>query len=146
MTEPSAGQFRDGAHWLPVRVYYEDTDFTGVVYHANYLRYMERGRSDFLRLAGVDHQALQAQDATAFAIARMEIDFRKPARVDDALTVRTEFSAPSGGRLLARQSVLREHDVLAQAIVTAVCIGADGKPRKPPRSMVELLTPWFAPR
>lgn len=58
MSEPSAGQFRDGAHWLAVRVYYEDTDFTGAVYHANYLRYMERGRSDFLRLAGVNHQGL----------------------------------------------------------------------------------------
>jgi acyl-CoA thioester hydrolase len=145
MSDPSAGEFRDGAHWLSVRVYHEDTDFTGVVYHANYLRYMERGRSDFLRLAGVDHQGLHAQDATAFAIAHMDIDFKMPARVDDALTVRTEFSAPSGVRLIARQWVMRGQESLAQATVTAVCIGADGKPRKPPRSMVELLTPWFAP-
>ena len=144
MSEPSAGQFRDGAHWLAVRVYYEDTDFTGVVYHANYLRYMERGRSDFLRLAGVNHQGLQTQYATAFAIAHMDIDFKKPARVDDALIVRTAFSAPTGVRLIARQCVMRDGEILAQAVVTAVCVGRDGEPRKPPRSMVELLTPWFA--
>jgi acyl-CoA thioester hydrolase len=144
MTDPTAGSFRDGAHWLPVRVYYEDTDFTGVVYHANYLRYMERGRSDFLRLAGVDHVSLEAADGTAFAVAHMDIAFRKPARVDDALIVRTAFEMPTGVRLLARQTVLRGDEALAEAIVTAVCIGPDGKPRKPPRAMVERLAPWFA--
>ncbi len=92
MTEallPASGAFDGKSHLLPVRVYYEDTDFTGVVYHANYLRYFERGRSEFLRLAGVSHTQLRAQDdPMAFVVARMEIDFKKPARIDDALIVR----------------------------------------------------------
>ena len=141
---PTAGQFRDGAHWLPVRVYYEDTDFTGVVYHANFLRYMERGRSDFIRLAGVDYIFLEGQDSTAFAIARVQIDFRKPARIDDALIVRTVFKPISGVRLNGHQQVLRGNEVLAEAQVVAVCIGPTGRPRKPPRAMVERLEPWFA--
>lgn len=144
MIEASSGEFRDGAHWLGVRVYYEDTDFTGVVYHANYLRYMERGRSDFLRLAGVDHVALQDGEATAFAIARMEIDFRKPARIDDALVVRTAFEKPTGLRLIARQAVLRGDELLAEAVATAVCIGPDGRAKKPPATMMALLDPWLA--
>ena len=143
---PTAGQFRDGAHWLPVRVYYEDTDFTGVVYHANFLRYMERGRSDFIRLAGADHVFLEGQGGTAFAIARVEIDFRKPARIDEALTVRTVFAPISGVRLNGHQQVLRGGEVLAEAKIVAVCIGPDGRPRKPPLAMVELLQPWFAPQ
>ena len=144
MADPTAGEFRDGAHWLPVRVYYEDTDFTGVVYHANFLRYMERGRSDFLRLAEIDHVSLDALDGTAFAVAHMDISFRRPAKVDDALTVRTVFTMPTGVRLLAHQSVLRGAELLAEASVTAVCIGPDGKPRKPPAAMIERLQPWFA--
>jgi acyl-CoA thioester hydrolase len=144
MDQPSAGEFRDGAHWLPVRVYYEDTDFTGVVYHANYLRYMERGRSDFMRMAGMDHVALEAEQSTAFAIARMEIDFRRPARIDDALTVRTVFEMPRGVKLTARQSVLRGEELLAEATALAVCIGPDGRPRKPPPAMIARLQPWLA--
>ncbi len=141
---PTSGEFRDGAHWLPVRVYYEDTDFTRVVYHANFLRFMERGRSDFIRMAGIDHVFLDGQDDTAFAIARVEIDFKKPARIDDALVVRTVFHAVSGVRLHADQQVLRGDDVLAQAKVTAVCVGPDGRPRKPPPAMVQLLKPWLS--
>jgi acyl-CoA thioester hydrolase len=144
MADPSAGEFSNGAHWLPVRVYYEDTDFTGIVYHANYLRYMERGRSDFMRLAGMDHVALDAEDSTAFAVARMEINFRKPARIDDALMVRTVFDMPKGVRLTARQAVLRGAEILAEATVLAVCISPDGRPRKPPPAMLARLEPWLA--
>jgi acyl-CoA thioester hydrolase len=103
MAAPTAGEFRDGAHWLPIRVYYEDTDFTGVVYHANFLRYMERGRSDFIRLAGVDHGFMAAQGGAAFAVAKIDIDYKKPARIDDALVVRSQFAAIKGVRLHALQ-------------------------------------------
>lgn len=144
MPEPTAGEFRDGAHWLPVRIYYEDTDHTGVVYHANFLRYMERGRSDFLRLAGVDHAFVTAQGAGGFAVVRVELDYRKPARVDDALTVRTVFHPVKGVRLQGTQQVLRGDEVLVDACVIAVCIGADGRPKKPPREMIERLLPWLA--
>src|SRR5579859_4679114 len=95
---PSAGRFEGREHRLAVRIYYEDTDFTGVVYHANYLRYFERGRSDFLRLAGVIHTELQAQD-TAFVITRMALEFRAAARIDDALTVVTTYDRVKGPRL-----------------------------------------------
>ena len=146
MSAPSAGWFEGREHVLPVRVYYEDTDFTGVVYHANYLRYFERGRSDFLRMAGVSHTDLLAHDQpTAFVVTRMEIDFRKPARIDDALLVRTTYDEARGPRLAISQRIVRDEEVIAQAVVSAACIGMDGRPRKPPAGLVEALAPWFAP-
>src|ERR1700723_993928 len=97
---PTAGVFEGREHVLPVRVYYEDTDLTGVVYHANYVRYFERGRSDFLRLAGVSHSDLLARDdPAAFVITRLELDFRIPARIDDALLVVTTYDRVKGPRL-----------------------------------------------
>jgi acyl-CoA thioester hydrolase len=94
MSEPSAGWVEGREHVLPVRVYYEDTDLSGLVYHANYVRYFERGRSDFLRTGGVHHAELLARpDPVAFAVTRMEIDFRRGARIDDALLVRTSYDA-----------------------------------------------------
>ena len=89
---PTAGRFDGREHVLPVRVYYEDTDFTGLVYHASYVRFFERGRSDFLRLAGVDHVAMARLD-TAFAVLRLDVTFKAAARIDDALEVRTVFEA-----------------------------------------------------
>ena len=146
MTDPSAGWFEGREHVLPVRVYYEDTDFTGVVYHANYLRYFERGRSDFLRMAGVSHTDLLAHDQpTAFVVTRMEVDFRKPARIDDALLVRTTYDEARGPRLAISQRIVRGEEVIAQAAVFAACISMDGRPRKPPPGLVEALRPWFAP-
>jgi acyl-CoA thioester hydrolase len=144
MTEPTptAGVFDGREHQLPVRIYYEDTDFTGVVYHANYLRYFERGRSDFLRLAGISHTDLAAID-TAFAITRMEIDFKRAARIDDALVVRTTYDRVKGPRLHISQRITRGDALIAQAVVEAVCITLDGRPRKPTAEMVGMLSPWF---
>ncbi len=144
MPQPTTGEFRDGAHWLPIRVYYEDTDFTGVVYHANFLRYMERGRSDFIRMGGVDHGFMGSQGGAAFAVAKIDIDYKKPARIDDALVVRSQFFPVKGVRLKALQQVLRGEEVLAEARVTAVCVGPDSRPIKPPREMIARLSPWFA--
>jgi acyl-CoA thioester hydrolase len=141
---PTAGLFVGREHQLPVRVYYEDTDFTGVVYHANYVRYFERGRSDFLRLAGVSHSdLLERPDPAAFVITRMEIDFRKPARIDDALVVCTTYDSVKGPRLLIGQTITRDGDIIAAAAVSAACISLDGRPRKPPSGLVEALRPWF---
>ena len=146
MSEPSSGWFEGREHVLPVRVYYEDTDFTGVVYHANYLRYFERGRSDFLRMAGVSHTDLLAHhEPTAFVVTRMEIDFKKPARIDDALLVRTTYDEARGPRLAISQRITRGDEVIATAAVSAACISMDGRPRKPPPGLVEALRPWFAP-
>lgn len=144
-TDPSSGWFEGREHLLPVRVYYEDTDFTGVVYHANYLRYFERGRSDFLRMAGVSHTDLLAHhEPTAFVVTRMEIDFRKPARIDDALLVRTTYDEARGPRLAISQRIVRGDEVIAAAAVSAACISLDGRPRKPPPGLLESLRPWFA--
>jgi acyl-CoA thioester hydrolase len=143
---PSAGWFEGREHRLAVRIYYEDTDFTGVVYHANYVRYFERGRSDFLRLAGVSHSDLLARDdPAAFVITRLELDFKTPARIDDALIVVTTYDRVRGPRLFISQKILRDATLIAQAAVEAACISLDGRPRKPPAGMVERLSPWFEP-
>ncbi len=144
MTDPSSGVFQGREHRLPVRVYYEDTDFTGVVYHANYLRYLERGRSDFLRLAAVSHtELLDRPDPAVFAVVRMTLDFRRPARVDDALTVRTTYDSFRGARLLVGQTVIRGADLLLSAMVEAACITPDGRPRRPPTGLVDKLRPFL---
>lgn len=142
---PSSGRFVGRDHVLPVRVYYEDTDFTGLVYHANYVRYFERGRSDFLRAAGVGHaELLEDEEPTAFVVSELSIRYRKPARIDDALIVRTRYETIKGPRLIVRQTVERDGDILCEAEVVAVCIHLDGRPRRPTRRLVELVTPWLS--
>ena len=142
--QPASGRFDGKAHLLPVRVYYEDTDFTGVVYHANYLRYFERGRSEFLRLTGVSHAELRALDQPlAFVVVHMSIDFRKAARIDDALVVRTEYDRLAGARLHVRQTLLRGLDVIAEAVEEIACIDLDGRPRRPPSALMDGLRTWF---
>ena len=146
MTSPAAGAFAGREHRLPVRVYYEDTDFTGVVYHANYLRYLERGRSDFLRLAAVSHtELLERHDPAAFAVTRMTLDFRRPARVDDALLVRTAYDVIRGPRMLITQSVVRGEALLLTAAVEAACITPGGRARRPPAGLAEKLAPYLLP-
>jgi acyl-CoA thioester hydrolase len=142
---PTSGRFDGRDHLLPVRVYYEDTDFTGVVYHANYVRYFERGRSDFLRAIGIGHaQLLEDETPMAFVLAEMRLTFLKPARIDDALTVRTRYDAIKGPRLLISQVIERDGEALCRAEVTAVCIHLDGRPRRPTKALVEAVTPWLA--
>ncbi|MBL8531686.1 MAG: YbgC/FadM family acyl-CoA thioesterase [Hyphomonadaceae bacterium] len=143
---PSAGQFEGRVHILPVRIYYEDTDFTGVVYHANYLRYFERGRSDFLRLAGVHHTALLEQpEPLGFAVNRLELVFEKPARIDDALTVRTTFETMKGPRIFISQALRRGGETLATARLEVCCISLTGRPKKPPSLLLERLKPFLEP-
>ena len=139
---PSAGRFEGREHRLPVRVYYEDTDFTGVVYHANYVRYFERGRSDFLRVIGIGHSdLLERPDPCAFVITRLAMDFVRAARIDDALVVRTTYDTVKGPRMAIRQRITRGEDVIATAEVEAACIFPTGKPRRPPPELVAALGP-----
>lgn len=141
---PTAGRFEGREHRLPVRVYYEDTDFTGLVYHANYVRYFERGRSDALRLMGVGHaELLDGDQPMAFVVSKMALSFLKPARIDDELVVRTRYRAVKGPRLLIEQEISRGDDVLCRAEVEAVCIHMDGRPRRPIRALVEKIGPWL---
>ena len=141
---PASGAFDGKAHLLPVRVYYEDTDFTGVVYHANYLRYFERGRSEFLRLTGISHSQLRALDQPmAFVVVRLQIDFRRAARIDDALIVRTEYEKIARARLHVRQTLERGLDLIAEAVEEIACIDLGGRPRRPPQALTEALRDWF---
>ena len=143
---PTTGRFEGRAHLLPVRVYYEDTDFTGVVYHANHVRYFERGRSDFLRTIGIGHsQLLEDEAPMAFVVAAMNLTFVKPARIDDALVVRTLYDIVKGPRLMISQTIERDGDVLCRAEVTVVCIHLDGRPRRPTKALVDAVRPWLAP-
>lgn len=146
LPDPTAGVFDGRTHLLPVRVYYEDTDFTGLVYHANYLRYFERGRSDFLRLVSIGHAELLDQaEPIAFVVTHMDIRFRAAARIDDALVVRTRYEAIKGPRLIIHQTLVRDDQLLTQAEVEAACIDLDGRPRRPPEALRSALAPWLLP-
>lgn len=142
---PTAGRFEGREHRLPVRVYYEDTDFTGLVYHGNYVRYFERGRSDALRLMGVGHaELLDGDQPMAFVVSKLALTFLKPARIDEELVVRTRYDAIRGPRMLISQTIARAEDALCTAEVEVVCIHMDGRPRRPTRQLVEKVTPWLA--
>ncbi|MAA98792.1 MAG: tol-pal system-associated acyl-CoA thioesterase [Stappia sp.] len=137
-----AGRLTDDGHVLPVRIYYEDTDFSGVVYHAAYLKFAERGRSDFLRLCGIHHAALEAGEhgeSLAFAVRHMELDFHAPARIDDLLEVETRLREARGARLVLDQSIRRGGTLLFHASVTVVVISAQGRPRRLPAGLAERL-------
>jgi len=127
-----AGRIDGNSHILPVRVYYEDTDFSGLVYHANYLKWIERGRSDYLRLLGIHHNELfdgsDAKDKAAFVVRRMELEYLKPARIDEVLEVRTDCAELGAAWLTLDQSVLRGEVTLFTAKVQEVLISALGKP------------------
>jgi acyl-CoA thioester hydrolase len=131
-----AGHTVAGVHVLPVRVYYEDTDRGGVVYHANYLKYCERGRSDCLRLLGIHQNGL---DDMGFVVRRMSCEFRKPARLDDLLEVETRFLELGGARVELDQKVGRSGDILFEARVTVVLVDGQGRPRRMPKDMAAAL-------
>ena len=133
------GELRDGRHTMPVRVYYEDTDFTGIVYHANYLRFMERGRTNYLRLVGADHRALFEQTekeapSFSFVVRSMKIDFLKPAFMDDILEVRTLSREVSGASILLLQRVMRGEKVLLEAEVRVAFV-SEGRPKRIPEPL-----------
>ena len=131
-------------HRLLARVYYADTDFSGVVYHARYLEFLERGRTDFLRLKGVHHTALeegQLGEPIVWIVRRMEIDFRLPARIDDMLVIETSVTEASGARVTMQQRIQRQNgDVLIEARVEAALINKQGRPRRMPAAWKELFT------
>lgn len=123
-------------HRFPVRIYYEDTDFSGNVYHAAYLKFFERGRTEFLRDEGIHHSELAGQ-GIAFAVRAMDIQFDGAAHIDDLLTVTTEVEAISGARLTLRQAILRDDTVLTRATVLVVAIKTSGGPARMPRAILE---------
>jgi acyl-CoA thioester hydrolase len=126
-------------HLFTCRVYYEDTDLGGIVYYANYLRFIERARTEWVRSLGIDQTRLKAETGTVFAVRRVEADYLAPARFDDLLAVETEPLAATAARLMLRQSVLRDGLALFEAKVTLVALGPDGGPRRLPADLRGLL-------
>lgn len=140
---PLSGRLEGGRHLLPVRVYYEDTDFSGIVYHANYLRFLERGRTEFLRAAGVDQSILHAEgDGLVFAVRRMTIDYLRPARMDDVVLVETLTAEVRGASLTIAQRILRGSEVLVTADVRVAAI-AGGRPARIPDPLRRRLDAGF---
>jgi acyl-CoA thioester hydrolase len=141
---PLSGVLTPSGHRHIVRVYYADTDFSGVVYHARYLEFFERGRSDFLRLAGVHHTELadgKHGEKLVWVVRRMEIDFKAPARIDDVLTIDTTTERVSGARIFMAQTLSRDGEVLVQAKVEAAIISESGRPRRFPKEWADAFLP-----
>lgn len=122
-------------HALTLRIYYEDTDFSGFVYHASYLRFLERGRTEFLRAAGIDQSRLfREEGGLAFVVARLAIDYLRPAHMDDVVEVRTMLETARGPILVLRQDIVREATVLVGAKVTVACV-REGRPTRLPATL-----------
>ena len=134
---PYQGAFLDRVHHFALRVYFEDTDVSGVVYHANYLKYMERARSDMLRAAGIDQRAAIESGEGVYVVADLEIKYRASARLDDDLLVLSEVVEVRAASCTIHQRVMRGTDLLSDARVTAAFI-AGGRPKRQPRAWVEI--------
>jgi acyl-CoA thioester hydrolase len=137
------GEIEGGRHLMQVRIYYEDTDFTGIVYHANYLRFMERGRTNYLRLLGADHRALFEQasaeaPAFHFVVRHMDIDFIRPARMDDVLTVETKPAEVRGASITLHQKVTCSGELLVEARVQVAFV-SQGRAQRIPKSLREAM-------
>lgn len=128
-----AGELLDGTHRLVQRVYYEDTDFSGFVYHARYLHFLERGRTDFLRCLGVSQSALVAGDeALVFVVRHMDLHFRAPARMDDLVAIETRLARIGGARMVLAQTIQKGETVLIEATVEVAIVDGTGRPRRLP--------------
>mgnify|MGYP000958246822 FL=1 len=133
---PYQGHFDGAQHLFAVRVYFEDTDFSGVVYHARYLHFMERARSDMLACVGIDQRTVHAAGQGAYAVTEMHIKYRRPAHFDDALVVISTVEAVRAASCDIHQTVMRGDDILTEAQVTAAFVSPDGKPRRQPAHWV----------
>lgn len=130
-----SGRFEGKVHILPIRVYYEDTDFSGAVYHANYLKFCERARSDCLRLLGINHSEMHG--TASFVVRRMVCDFLKPALIDNLLEVETRFVEFAGARMELIQTVTRASEKLFEAQVTVALVDGQGRPKRLPPEMTK---------
>ncbi|MBA4799426.1 MAG: tol-pal system-associated acyl-CoA thioesterase [Rhizobiales bacterium] len=137
LQHPLAGEIIDGVHHLIQRVYYEDTDFSGAVYHARYLHFMERARTDYLRCLGVEQSNLFASsdEGLAFMVHRMEIDFKAPARMDDIVTVSTRTEKAGGAKMILEQEIRRGDQLLIAAKVIIAVVNRHGRPRRLPEDL-----------
>lgn len=134
---PYSGRFEAGEHLFAIRVYFEDTDAGGVVYHASYLRFMERARSDMMRLAGVDQRGAMDRGDGNYVVYEMTIRYRAPARLDDELVVVSRVGAMRGAQCAVHQRVMRGAETVIEADVSVALIGPDGRPKRQPRAWIE---------
>ena len=131
------GAWIGGTHHFALRVYFEDTDTAGIVYYANYLKYMERARSDMLRAAGIDQRAALESGEGVYVVAEAHIKYRGSARLDDDLIVLSRLAAVRAASCLIHQRVMRGRELLADAEITAAFVTRDGRPKRQPRAWVE---------
>ena len=130
---PREGTLSDGVHRFFIRVYYEDTDAAGIVYYANYLKFVERARTEMMRLYGIEHEKARQSEGSAFIVRRAELEFLAPARLDDELVVETSVKETGGASILLAQDVKRDDALLVAATILVACIGRNGRPvRLPP--------------
>ena len=133
MSAPPSGRLVDGVHVLPLRIYYEDTDAAGIVYYANWLRFLERGRTELLRLLGQEHSALHDARGVSWVVRRCTIDYLKPARLDETIEVVTSCGELRGASLDMIQQARRGEEILVRAELVVACMGQAGRPvRLPP--------------
>ena len=136
------GQFDGKSHILPISIYYEDTDLSGMVYHANYLRYMERARTEFFRLAGISRANLEDEEPTAWTLRRIALEFFRPARLDDQIAVHSVLTEVSGARIKVLQHVRHGDTLLVEGRIEACITTLTGKPRRLPKNVFETLAPF----
>lgn len=139
MGESLSGSLTDGGHRLVQRVYYEDTDFSGVVYHARYLHFLERGRTDYLRCLGIEqgNMTIHDEEGLAFVVRHMDLDFLAPARMDDLVEIRTRPQRVGGAKLVLDQEISVGERLLMRARVTIAVINSAGRPRRLPGAVAE---------
>ena len=141
-----SGRVENGTHYLPIRVYYEDTDSGGMVYYANYLRYAERARTEMLRLSGINQSEMANRYGMAFAVRDCTIDFRYPARLDDLIEVRSRIVELAGATVSAVQALWRGAEELVRIEVRVACLRGDGRPTRIPAPLRQALEPYLQPR
>lgn len=137
---PATGRFIAAAHHFPLRVYFEDTDLSGLVYHANYLRYMERARSDMLRIAGIDQRATLEGGEGVYAVTSLQLRYRRPARLDDDLMVVSRVADVGAASCSIHQTVMRDEELLTQGDIIVAFLTPQGRPRRQPRPWIDIFS------
>ncbi|MBA4353756.1 MAG: thioesterase [Novosphingobium sp.] len=136
LPQPPSGRFDGNQHLFAVRVYFEDTDLSGVVYHANYLRWFERARSDMLRVLGIDQRAAHEAGEGAYAVSAMDLRYLRPARLDDAVLIRSHVAELSPASCRIVQRAFRDETLLCEAKVRVAFVAPNGRPRRQPAAWV----------
>lgn len=137
---PATGRFIAAVHHFPLRVYFEDTDLSGLVYHANYLRYMERARSDMLRIAGIDQRGNLEGGEGVYAVTDLQLHYRRPAKLDDDLMVASRVTKVGVASCSIHQTVMRDREILTEGAVSVAFLTPQGRPRRQPKPWIDIFS------